>query len=633
MTTVSPHVLLVGMGDVDAASKARSGLAVTAVDDAASARSWFETHSVECLVVGSGVPPAARRDLLDAARAVDEGLPVVLVTDESDEDVAPPASTLHPADLDSLVDCVTALVDDRRDRRADAAVDHLDAVREHVAEAAFPSAVDLLETLCSSLTDFDDYVLAWCGRAALQAGTLEPVAWSSPGMMPRTRPDADGIDAGWGPDGRAALTTETAVVHDIGGNDNFLPWLDDPPGTVGVHAVVALPIAPEGPGVPFGQLAVYTSYPWAFADRERSALESLARAVATRLEAFGTEQWQVGDGVGREHLDEVVAAFPGLAVVHDEDGRYVDVLTPHQIRNYAEPRELVGEHVDDVLPPRAAANVLETLESVFETDDVKRVEYPIEVGDEPLWYEAKVAPADLPDGRRVAVATIRETTERKETERELSRQIQRTERLAGILSHDLRNHLAKASGWVDLAYGAADGDLDELERAEESLDGMDTLLEQAVTMVRGSHGCLDTEPVDVGALAERCWENLPERGQLRVDPGLTPIVADRDRLVRLLENLLTNAVEHAGPDATIRIGAAERGFYVADDGPGVDPSKRDSVFDFGYSTATDGTGFGLAIVEGIAEAHGWSVSLTESERGGARFEFEGVEWATADDTA
>jgi len=57
------------------------------------------------------------------------------------------------------------------------------------------------------------------------------------------------------------------------------------------------------------------------------------------------------------------------------------------------------------------------------------------------------------------------------------------------------------------------------------------------------------------------------------------------------------------------------------------------VFDFGYSTATDGAGFGLAIVEGIAEAHGWSVSLTESERGGARFEFEGVEWATADDTA
>jgi len=45
------------------------------------------------------------------------------------------------------------------------------------------------------------------------------------------------------------------------------------------------------------------------------------------------------------------------------------------------------------------------------------------------------------------------------------------------------------------------------------------------------------------------------------------------------------------------------------------------VFERGYTTAKGGTGFGLAIVEDIATAHGWSVQATESETGGARFEF------------
>jgi signal transduction histidine kinase len=63
------------------------------------------------------------------------------------------------------------------------------------------------------------------------------------------------------------------------------------------------------------------------------------------------------------------------------------------------------------------------------------------------------------------------------------------------------------------------------------------------------------------------------------------------------------------------------GFAVADDGPGIPEDERDDVFDHGFTTAEDGTGFGLAIVERIAQAHGWSVSVTEGRDGGARFEF------------
>jgi signal transduction histidine kinase len=68
------------------------------------------------------------------------------------------------------------------------------------------------------------------------------------------------------------------------------------------------------------------------------------------------------------------------------------------------------------------------------------------------------------------------------------------------------------------------------------------------------------------------------------------------------------------------------GFYVADTGPGIPESDREQIFEAGYSTNEGGTGFGLRIVEQIADAHGWEVTVTESEHGGTRFEFSGVEF-------
>jgi signal transduction histidine kinase len=82
-----------------------------------------------------------------------------------------------------------------------------------------------------------------------------------------------------------------------------------------------------------------------------------------------------------------------------------------------------------------------------------------------------------------------------------------------------------------------------------------------------------------------------------------------------------DAVEH-GDDAgsvTVRVHDTPDGIAVADDGPGIPPEEREGVFGPGYTTAHAGTGFGLAIVREIANAHGWSASVEESDDGGARF--------------
>ncbi|MFC7137933.1 sensor histidine kinase [Halobaculum litoreum] len=95
-----------------------------------------------------------------------------------------------------------------------------------------------------------------------------------------------------------------------------------------------------------------------------------------------------------------------------------------------------------------------------------------------------------------------------------------------------------------------------------------------------------------------------------------------------MENLLRNAVDHGGDGVTVTVGDCDGGFFLEDDGPGIDTVEGGDVFEAGISTANGGTGFGLAIVSRIVDAHGWSVDVTESESGGARFEITDADAGT-----
>jgi signal transduction histidine kinase len=81
-------------------------------------------------------------------------------------------------------------------------------------------------------------------------------------------------------------------------------------------------------------------------------------------------------------------------------------------------------------------------------------------------------------------------------------------------------------------------------------------------------------------------------------------------------------VTHGGPAVDVSVEPLDEGFAVADTGPGVPVDKRDEVFEAGVSTGDGTTGLGLSIVTDIAAAHGWEVALTESQSGGAQFEFK-----------
>ncbi|PSP85716.1 sensor histidine kinase [Halobacteriales archaeon QS_1_68_17] len=150
---------------------------------------------------------------------------------------------------------------------------------------------------------------------------------------------------------------------------------------------------------------------------------------------------------------------------------------------------------------------------------------------------------------------------------------------------------------------------------------MNERIDDVLTLAREAE--VEPEPVAFGAAAREAWTVVEGEGTFELAETAT-IRADRDRLVRLLENLFANSVEHGGEDVTVWAGTTEEGFYMADDGVGIPPERREEVFESGFSTAEAGTGLGLGIVAELVEAHGWEIEIDESEAGGARFEVTGV---------
>jgi len=204
--------------------------------------------------------------------------------------------------------------------------------------------------------------------------------------------------------------------------------------------------------------------------------------------------------------------------------------------------------------------------------------------------------------------------------------IDRLDQFASVVSHDLRSPLNVAQGRVDLERSTRDSD--HLGIAARSLDRMEDLIADVLTVARQGQEIGDTELVSLDAIVTECWDAVQTDGASVTVTDDLWFKADRGRVRHLFENLFRNGVEHAGPDVSIRVGPLDNGdgFYVEDDGPGIPAADREQVFESGYTTGTDGLGLGLglSIVGGVVDAHGWTIAVGAGADGGARFEVSGV---------
>lgn len=279
-------------------------------------------------------------------------------------------------------------------------------------------------------------------------------------------------------------------------------------------------------------------------------------------------------------------------------------------------------------------------ENVTRAADGEYVEYEsdlIDAGGQTHGIAGTIRPVTDGDGNVVSLTvSVRNVTEQRERERELERQNQRLEEFAEVLTHDMRNPLTIATGYLDVLKESPDREA--FEKCENALARIESLVEEVQASILQDRTNPQEAPVDLENAALEAWSTTDTRGaRLEVD-GEMQLRADPEQLRRLFENLFQNSAEHGtsesragrdlvdpdGPDLTVRVVALEDGFAVDDDGRGLPPDVVDDVFERGFTTSRSGTGFGLSIVRNIAERHGWIVGVDESPAGGARFRFSQV---------
>jgi PAS domain S-box-containing protein len=310
-----------------------------------------------------------------------------------------------------------------------------------------------------------------------------------------------------------------------------------------------------------------------------------------------------------------MAEMNDAMVVVDDESRVVDAnQRARAIFDVGD--DYVGMAATDFFSPMTAATVADVIDETGADSEIT-----VDMDGTDRHFSVTVTPVGSSTSRG-SVILLHDITERKQRESTLETQNERLDKFASVVSHDLRNPLGIAKTYLDFAEET--GESDDFEATREALERMDTMIDELLTMARAEASVEDTEPLELTALASDAWQTAQTDGaSLELDVGDTTVVGDRELLQNIFENLFRNAVDHNPPPITVRVGeldATAEGFYIEDDGSGIPEEDREEIFEHGYTTDEDGTGFGLSIVQEFLAAHEWDVTVTESSDGGARFE-------------
>lgn len=205
-------------------------------------------------------------------------------------------------------------------------------------------------------------------------------------------------------------------------------------------------------------------------------------------------------------------------------------------------------------------------------------------------------------------------------------------------SHELRTPLATIRGWAQLHVHGLAHDPELVERAMLRIEGeaarMQGLVEELLLLARLDQGRpLASAPVDLTRLATTVVADAqslaPDRTITLNTTATATVDGDEDRLLRVLRNLVTNAVQHTPAGTPITVAVQPRADHieltVTDHGPGMPADIADKIFERFYrgdnsrNPETGGTGLGLSIVKSITEAHAGTVTVDTSPTNGTTF--------------
>ena len=267
--------------------------------------------------------------------------------------------------------------------------------------------------------------------------------------------------------------------------------------------------------------------------------------------------------------------------------------------------------------------------------------------------EVSVQGAEI-DGRRILISVVRDITERRRIEGELSEKTtvleERTRQMEAAnkelesfsysVSHDLRAPLRAIDGYSRMILRQQGDKFDEDTRSKfnvirESAQMMGQLIEDLLAFSRLGRAQLSTKKLDMTDLVSDVWNELqvnnPDR-RIHFKAANVPAgTADRSLIKQVFINILSNAIKftRTRDTALIEVGGYENEneivYYVKDNGVGFDMNYHDKLFGvfqrLHSDTEYEGTGIGLALVKRIINRHGGRVWAEGKVDKGATFYF------------
>ena len=211
--------------------------------------------------------------------------------------------------------------------------------------------------------------------------------------------------------------------------------------------------------------------------------------------------------------------------------------------------------------------------------------------------------------------------------------------LVANVGHDLRTPLAGIRLHIEEAVrfegeGRAEDARTSLKTAQRQIDFVSRLIEDLFELSRleGDQSLLRLEPVPPAELISELigmYQSTAHAANVRLEPALEeglPIVrADGNRLIRLMGNLVSNAIRHSAEEGRVLVSASVDGdslkMAVKDNGPGMAPEEQERLFDRYYrgddartrAASHKRTGLGLAIAKAVAEAHGGRLEVKSAK--------------------
>lgn len=329
-------------------------------------------------------------------------------------------------------------------------------------------------------------------------------------------------------------------------------------------------------------------------------------------------------------LEQVMDAMVDILIKLDEQG-CISMINGAvtQILGY-EKSTVEGKPVDILLtdPPKdhqssvtSSENLLERLLREGQVTDVEVYCSTADGGAIPMSLSASTLVDDqgTPTG---IVCVAKDISERKKAE-------ERAQFLHSLLRHDLGNSLQISQGFLEILNDEA-FDETKQEYLDQSLDAIEDAVE-LISNVRTLNRIDGSESLRAVPLDKTITEALERHKGLKRDKEVETETETDDLSVmagsllqEVFANLFENTLVHSNA-SLLRVSSTVESqsvtVHVEDDGDGIPPSERENIFQRGYSTGeSSGSGLGMYIVSQLVDAYDGTVTLEESELGGAQFD-------------